>query len=149
MGDAGRKKTEDELDAQAELVRRLRTVAQKHGVVLNLHNHIYEVKDNEYDLRGTLARIPDAKLGPDLDWLTGAGVNPADFIRRYSGRIVYMHIRIARRMENGRKRSAKGQSITRRFERPWTRFPTREMWPSSSPIRRGFSLPGRCAKAGR
>lgn len=93
VGDAGRKKTEDELDAQAELVKRLRAVAQQRGIVLNLHNHIYEVKDNEYDLRGTLARIPDAKLGPDLDWLTGAGVNPADFIRRYGPRIVYMHIR--------------------------------------------------------
>jgi sugar phosphate isomerase/epimerase len=109
VGDAGRKKTENELDAQAELVRRLRTVAQKHGVVLNLHNHIYEVKDNEYDLRGTLARIPDAKLGPDLDWLTGAGENPADFIRRYSSRIVYMHIRD--RKANGEWSEAVGEGV--------------------------------------
>jgi len=93
IGDAGRKKTEAELDAQAEFVRKLRTVAQQHGLVLNLHNHIYEVRDGEYDLKGTLARIPDVKLGPDLDWLTGAGVNPADFIRRHGSRIVYMHLR--------------------------------------------------------
>jgi sugar phosphate isomerase/epimerase len=93
VGDAGRKKTEAELDAQAELVKRLREVCRKHKVVLNLHNHIYEVKDGEYDLKGTLARISDAKLGPDLDWLTGAGVDPVDFIRRYRDRLVYAHLR--------------------------------------------------------
>ena len=93
VGDAGRRKTEAELDAQADCLRKLRTVAQQHGLVLNLHNHIYEVRDGEYDLKGTLARIPDVKLGPDLDWLTGAGVNPADFIRRHGSRIVYMHLR--------------------------------------------------------
>lgn len=93
VGDAGRKKTEAELDAQAELVKRLQAVAERHGVVLNLHNHIYEVKDGEYDLKGTLARVPNAKLGPDLDWLTGAGENPVEFLHRYAPRIVYMHLR--------------------------------------------------------
>jgi sugar phosphate isomerase/epimerase len=93
VGDAGRKKTTAELDAQADLVQKLDAVCKRQGVVLNLHNHIYEVKDNEYDLRGTLARVPNAKLGPDLDWLTGAGVNAAEFIRRYRDRIVYLHLR--------------------------------------------------------
>jgi len=27
-------------------------------VVLNLHNHTYEVADGEHDLNGTLARLP-------------------------------------------------------------------------------------------
>jgi len=93
VGDAGRKKTAAELDAQAELVKKLTAVSRDQGVALNLHNHIYEVKDDQYDLKGTLTRVPDAKLGPDLDWLTGAGVDPAKFIRTYSDRIVYMHIR--------------------------------------------------------
>jgi sugar phosphate isomerase/epimerase len=93
VGDAGRKKTEAELDAQAELVRQLRSIAARHSVALNLHNHIYEVKDGEYDLKGTLARIPNVKLGPDLDWLTGAGENPVDFLHRYADRIVYLHLR--------------------------------------------------------
>jgi sugar phosphate isomerase/epimerase len=93
VGDAGRKKTEEELDAQAELVKTLMGVCRRQGVVLNLHNHIYEVKDDAYDLKGTLKRIPDAKLGPDLDWLTGAGVDPAAFIRQYGPRLVYLHLR--------------------------------------------------------
>lgn len=97
VGDAGRKKTEAELDAQAEVLRELITICARNGIVLNLHNHIYEVRDNEHDLRSTLKRIPDAKLGPDLDWLTGAGVDPIEFIRRHSRRLVYLHVRDRRR----------------------------------------------------
>ena len=93
VGDARRRKTPRELDAQAELVRKLMRVCSDNGVVLNLHNHIYEVKDDEHDLKGTLARIPESKLGPDLDWLIGAHVDPVDFLRRYRDRIVYAHVR--------------------------------------------------------
>jgi sugar phosphate isomerase/epimerase len=93
VGDAGRKKTPEELDAQGEMVNKLQTVAASHKVVLNLHNHLYEVRDNEYDLKGTLARVPGVKLGPDLDWLTGARVDPVDFLRRHRKQIVYLHLR--------------------------------------------------------
>lgn len=94
VGDPGsRKKTPAELDVQGETVRKLMDICAKHKVVLNLHNHIYEVRDDEYDLKGTLARVPGVKLGPDLDWLRGAGVDPVDFIHRYGNRIVYAHLR--------------------------------------------------------
>jgi len=93
VGDARRKKTAAELDAQAEMLRKLMEICVANGVVLNLHNHIYEVQDDEYDLRGTLTRIPDAKLGPDIDWLVGAKVDPVSFIHRYGARIVYAHLR--------------------------------------------------------
>jgi sugar phosphate isomerase/epimerase len=93
VGDARRTKTAVELDAQAEMLRKLMGICGENGVVLNLHNHIYEVREDEYDLRGTLARIPDAKLGPDIDWLVGAKVDPVSFVHRYGGRIVYAHLR--------------------------------------------------------
>jgi len=93
VGDARRKKTAAELDAQAEMLLKLTEICVANGVVLNLHNHIYEVQDDEYDLRGTLTRIPDAKLGPDIDWLVGAKVDPVSFIHRYGARIVYAHLR--------------------------------------------------------
>lgn len=93
VGDARRKKTATELDAQGELVTKLMALCASRKVVLNLHNHIYEAQDGEYDLRGTLARVAGVKLGPDLDWLKGAGLDPADFITRYGGRIVYAHLR--------------------------------------------------------
>ena len=93
VGTPNRKKTAAELDAQAEVLRKLIPMCRKHGVVLNLHNHTYEVKDGEYDLNGTLSRIPDAPLGPDLGWLAETGINPVDFLRRRGKAVVFAHLR--------------------------------------------------------
>src|ERR1019366_7277271 len=64
-----------------------------HGIVPNLHNHTYEVANGMHDLKGTLARLPDFKLGPDLNWLVRGGVDPVTFINTYAKQIVYMHLR--------------------------------------------------------
>jgi sugar phosphate isomerase/epimerase len=93
VGDARRLKTESELDAQAKLLREIQAVCADNGVVANLHNHTYEVRDDMHDLKGTLARIPDIKLGPDLNWLIRGGVDPVSFIKTYGHQMVYMHIR--------------------------------------------------------
>lgn len=93
VGDARRPKTPEEFDAQADMLRQLMELCAAHKVAPNLHNHIYEVAHGEYDLRNTLQRVPEARLGPDLDWLVGAGVNPLDFIRTYGNRIVFAHLR--------------------------------------------------------
>jgi sugar phosphate isomerase/epimerase len=90
---SGRKKTEDEFDNQATLLKKLISLAEKKSIVLNLHNHTAEVENNMYDLRGTLKRIPDVKLGPDLNWLLRAGISPVDFLREYRKQIVFMHLR--------------------------------------------------------
>lgn len=93
VGDAKRLKTEAELDAQANLLNKLILICNKYNVVLNLHNHTYEVENGLRDLKGTLSRIPDVKLGPDLNWLVRAGVDPVLFINTYGKQIVYLHIR--------------------------------------------------------
>ena len=90
---AGRKKTEAEFDNQAELLRKLVDLGNKKGIVLNLHNHTAEVENKMYDLRGTLKRIPDIKLGPDLNWLLRAGIDPLSFLREFKKLIVFMHLR--------------------------------------------------------
>lgn len=90
---AGRKKTEDEFDNQAALLRRIISLGEKKGIVLNLHNHTAEVENKMYDLRGTLKRIPDIKLGPDLNWLLRAGVDPISFLKEFRKQIVFMHLR--------------------------------------------------------
>jgi len=90
---SGRKKTEAEFDNQAELLKKIIALGQNKGIVLNLHNHTAEVANNMYDLRGTLKRIPDIKLGPDLNWLLRAGVNPVDFLREFKKQIVFLHLR--------------------------------------------------------
>ncbi|HEY6979168.1 MAG TPA: sugar phosphate isomerase/epimerase family protein [Chitinophagaceae bacterium] len=93
VGDAKRVKTEEELDAQADLLKKIIVVCDKNKVEPNLHNHTFEVTNGLYDLKGTLTRIPNIKLGPDLNWLVRAGVDPVWFIRTYGHQMVYMHIR--------------------------------------------------------
>ena len=87
------RKTPEQLDAQAECLKQIIALANRHGVLVNLHNHTYEVENDLHDLNGTLARIPDAKLGPDLNWLIRGGVDPVGFIRRFGKQIVFLHLR--------------------------------------------------------
>ncbi len=110
VGEAPQKKTPEQLDAQAELLRKIIAFGNDHGVLLNLHNHTYEVRDNEYDLKGTLARIPDVKLGPDLNWLVRAGIDPVDFIRRHGDHMVFMHLRDQK--SDGTWPEAMGEGVT-------------------------------------
>lgn len=86
-------KTEAEFDAQAKLLSEIRILCNDHGIEPNLHNHTYEVENNLHDLKGTLQRLPDFKLGPDLNWLIRAGVDPVEFINTYGNQIIYLHIR--------------------------------------------------------
>jgi len=104
------RKTAEQLDAQAELLRKILALCQKHGVVLNLHNHTYEVENDLYDLKGTLARIPEVKLGPDLNWLVRAGVDPVWFIRQFGKQIVFLHLRDQKK--DGRWSEALGEGDT-------------------------------------
>ena len=110
VGKGPQKKTPEQLDAQAEILRKIIGFGNEHGVVLNLHNHTYEVADNEYDLNGTLARIPNVKLGPDLNWLVRADIDPVDFIRRHRDHIVFMHLRDQK--ADGTWPEAMGEGVT-------------------------------------
>jgi sugar phosphate isomerase/epimerase len=93
VGAAPVPKTPQQLDDQAEVLRKIIRMCDDHGVVLNLHNHTYEVENNLHDLKGTLQRIPDVKLGPDLNWLVRGGVDPVTFIETYGSQIVFLHLR--------------------------------------------------------
>ena len=87
------KKTEEELDAQADILEKILKICKKNNILANLHNHTYEVADNMYDLKGTLARVQDIKLGPDLAHLFRAGIDPVEFINTYGKKIQYLHLR--------------------------------------------------------
>jgi sugar phosphate isomerase/epimerase len=93
VGNAPQKKTPGQLDAQADLLKKVMAVCEDNNVVLNLHNHKYEVEDNQHDLKGTIERISHIKLGPDLDWLVQAGVDPIAFLKEHADRIVFLHLR--------------------------------------------------------
>ncbi len=96
VGSVGRgkpPKTPEQLDAQADLLSIILGLSSAHGIVPNLHNHTYEVEHNMHDLKGTLQRVPQIKLGPDLNWLLRGGVDPAAFLRQFASQIVFLHIR--------------------------------------------------------
>lgn len=93
VGDARRTKTEEELDAQADLLKEIQKVCDKNKIQPNIHNHTFEVVNDMHDLKGIIERIPDIKLGPDLNWLVRGGVDPVWFIQNYGKQMVYMHIR--------------------------------------------------------
>jgi sugar phosphate isomerase/epimerase len=103
----GRVKTEEELDDQADLLKRLITVGKSKGISLQLHNHTYEVVNGMHDLKGTLKRIPDVKLGPDLNWLLRGGVDPIEFLKKYGNQICFLHLRD--QLSNGRWPEALGE----------------------------------------
>lgn len=104
------RKTPEELDAQAGVLLKLRALCERNGVVLNLHNHTYQVENGLHDLKGTLERLPDVKLGSDLNWLVRGGVDPAAFIRQYGRQIVFMHVRDQHK--DGRWSEALGEGDT-------------------------------------
>jgi sugar phosphate isomerase/epimerase len=93
VGDAGHIKTEPELDAQADVLKKILKICDKNKIQANVHNHTFEVENNLHDLKGILERVPHIKLGPDLNWLIRGGVDPVWFINTYGHRIVYLHIR--------------------------------------------------------
>ena len=110
VGSVGRKKTELELDDQAELLKKIIGFCEAYGIQPNLHNHTYEVEHDLHDLKGTLERIPEAKLGPDINWLIRAGVDPVEFIQTYGDKFVYLHIRD--QYDNGEWTEYVGQGTT-------------------------------------
>lgn len=93
VGDAGRRKTEAELDVQAATLSEILNICSKRGITPNLHNHTYELREGMYDLRQTLLQVPDLKLGPDINWLVRGGVNPLTFIQEFGHRMAYLHLR--------------------------------------------------------
>ena len=93
VGDAKRLKTEKELDVQAEVLRKILVICKDNGVEPNLHNHTYEIINGMHDLKGTMSRLPEIKLGPDVNWLIRAGIKPEEFINNYGNKITYLHIR--------------------------------------------------------
>ncbi len=110
VGRAPQPKSEAQLDAQAEILEEIIAVCESYGVVLNLHNHIYEIENGMHDLRGTLSRLPGIPLGPDLNWLIRGGVDPVKFIREFGSQIVSLHLRD--QLADGTWSEALGEGVT-------------------------------------
>lgn len=110
VGNAGHTKTNPELDAQAEVLQKILKLCDKNKIQANLHNHAFEVENDLHDWKGILQRVPEIKLGPDLNWLVRGGVDPVWFIKEYGSQMVYLHIRD--QYANGKWTQAVGEGVT-------------------------------------
>ena len=78
-------------------IARIGKIAADMGLTLLYHNHDFEFKkvDGEYGLDSLYKKVPAAYLQTELDtcWVNVGGENPADFVRKYTGRAPVVHLK--------------------------------------------------------
>lgn len=87
----------DGFGATVEGIRKIAEAAKKLGIQLLYHNHDFEfVKlDGEYALDVLYSTIPEDLLKTEVDtcWVNVAGVNPSEYIVKYTGRSPVVHLK--------------------------------------------------------
>lgn len=90
---AGGERNEEFIDS----VKKMGALANANGMKLCYHNHDFEFQkvDGEYKLDLLYSAVPSELLLTQLDtcWVNVGGVNPADYIRKYNGRIEIIHFK--------------------------------------------------------
>ena len=80
-----------------ENVRKFGELANANGMKLCYHNHDFEFQkvDGDYKLDRLYNDVPAELLLTQLDtcWVNVGGENPADYIRKYNGRIEIIHLK--------------------------------------------------------
>lgn len=83
-----------------EVIEGARTIGQAAkaaGVTLLYHNHDFEFEkiDGEYALDILYKEVPADLLKTEIDtcWVNVAGENPADYVRKYTGRAPVVHLK--------------------------------------------------------
>jgi sugar phosphate isomerase/epimerase len=78
-------------------IEMLASVARKFGIQMLYHNHDFEFKkvDGEYGLDVLYQSVPSDLLQTEIDtcWVNVAGEDPADYVRKYSGRSPVVHLK--------------------------------------------------------
>lgn len=96
-------------DKFPELIENAKTLGEKAnelGLKLAYHNHDFEFEkiDGEYSLDVLYKEVPANLLQTELDtcWVNVGGENPADYIRKYSGRCEIVHLKdfVGQKSEN-------------------------------------------------
>jgi inosose dehydratase len=89
------RKTDDELDTQANYLNKLGGELQKHGMRLMVHHHTPELTENAREWRHQLQHT-DPKLVSccvDVEWAVRGKQEPLAFLREVGDRLVSLHIR--------------------------------------------------------
>lgn len=98
-------KTKQQALEAAALFQKYALRCKEHGIVFAYHNHGFEfdrTQDGSYLMDVILENAPDVMLELDLYWVQYAGVDPAEYIRKWKDRIVMLHIKDIENMETKR-----------------------------------------------
>ena len=84
-------------DATMDKFKNVSKLLGDNDIKLMYHNHDFEFNkiNGEYILDRLYATLPEGVIMPQLDtcWVHYAGVNPSEYIRKYSGRIEVLHLK--------------------------------------------------------
>jgi len=87
----------EELAAVIERIRNAGLRCKEKGMQLMYHNHDFEFKkiDGQYILDAYYQQISPELLQTELDtcWVNVGGENPADYVRKYTGRAPVVHLK--------------------------------------------------------
>lgn len=81
-----------------EKIAELGTIAAKYGIQLMYHNHDFEfvkLDNGEYGLDDLYSSVSTDQLTAELDlcWVNVAGVDPCEYLKKYSDRIPVVHFK--------------------------------------------------------
>lgn len=110
-----------------ENVKKFGELANANGMKLGYHNHDFEFQkvDGEYKLDRLYSDVSADLLSTQLDtcWVNVGGENPADYIRKYNGRIEIIHLKdfVGGKSENmygliGADGKEKAEDTSKKFE---------------------------------
>lgn len=87
----------DAWEASAARFNKVADVLAKHGMMLGYHNHDFEFETHEgkYLHDYIFEAVPADRIVPELDtcWVHYAGLNPAEKIRQFAGRVEVVHLK--------------------------------------------------------
>jgi inosose dehydratase len=84
--------TEEDYVRLAEALERVVTLAEEHGLSASYHPHLTTIVEGPEQIEKVMSRS-QINFCPDTAHLTAAGGDPAELIRRYADRIVYVHLK--------------------------------------------------------
>lgn len=91
----GLRKTDDELNTQANYLNKLGAELQKHGLRLMVHHHTPELTENAREWRHQLQHTDPELVSccVDVEWAVRGKQEPLAFLREVGSRLASLHIR--------------------------------------------------------
>ena len=88
----------EDFETSIERIRAAAEATKAVGIKMHYHNHdneIYHKINGNFQLDEIFSRIPADLLGTEFDvgWLTVAGEDPTEWLRRYAGRVPLLHLK--------------------------------------------------------